>query len=77
MVSDESKIDTKSTATRVIDTKPAVTRLWVALQKMSRLREHYAREQTVAGRLTAATTMVTLADEIRRLTADVLAETER
>ena len=67
-------------STAVIDEirteKPAVTRLWVALQKLSRVRDHYSRDQTVAGRGSAATAMVELADEIRDLTAQVLAETE-
>ena len=56
--------------------KPALTRLWVALQKLSRVRDHYSRDQTVSGRVSAATAMLELADEIRDLTAQLLAETE-
>lgn len=59
------------------DRKPAITRLWIALQKLGRLRDTYMRDQTAVGRHAAARAMAELGEEVRSLTTDVLTETER
>lgn len=47
--------------------KPAATRMWVALQKLGRLRDQYTRDASAAGRLMTARAMVELADEVQQL----------
>lgn len=66
-----------ATVEEIAIAKPAVTRMWISLQKLSRLRDHFSRDKTAEGRLTAANAMMDLADEVRMLAAEVLAEAER
>ncbi|MGL6097076.1 MAG: hypothetical protein ACRC7O_14930 [Fimbriiglobus sp.] len=54
-----------------------ITLLWIALQKMTRLRDGYSRDRDPAGRLAAARTMAEMTGEIRTLADNVLAEAER
>ena len=55
--------------------KPATVLLWVAVQKLSRLRDEYTRAKCPVDRTAAAEAMVERADEIGRLVREVLAET--
>ena len=63
--------------THVLTDAQPVTRLWVALQRLGRLRDEYTRDKCPAGRLAAARAMADRAAELRALAAEVLAEAER
>jgi hypothetical protein len=57
--------------------KPAVTRMWVALQKLNRLRDGFSRDTSPDGRLSTARAMIDLADEVRSLSAELLIQAEQ
>ncbi len=62
---------TSETQTAATPDRPPTTRLWVALQKLSRLRDEYTRGRTAEGRTAAAAAMIGLADEVKALTTEL------
>lgn len=51
--------------------RPAITRLWVAVQKIGRVRDEYTRAQDPLKVHAAARGMLELADEIRALAGEI------
>jgi len=56
---------------------PPATRLWLAVQRVGRLRDEYTRAKTPADRLAAARAMAARVGDLPGLAAEVLAEAER
>jgi hypothetical protein len=57
--------------------RPPETRLWVALQRLGRLRDEYTRDRCPTGRLATARAMADRVAELRTLADEVLADAER
>jgi hypothetical protein len=57
--------------------RPPETRLWVVLQRLSRLRDEYSRDKTPTSRYATARAMAEQAHELRLLAEELLAEARK
>jgi hypothetical protein len=57
--------------------RPPETRLWVALQRLSRLRDEYTRDKCPAGRRATAQAIADRVAELGALADELLTDAER